>query len=84
MLHYCIAFCCTLLLQKTTRAVVTKNIPPYAIVGGIPAKKIRSRFDEKTIDLLQQLQWWDWDTTKIRENLDSIIKADVEALRKLL
>ena len=67
-----------------TRAVVTKDVPPYTIVGGLPAKKIRSRFDDVTIELLQQLQWWDWDTKKIKENLNSIIKADTEALKKLL
>ena len=67
-----------------TRAVVTKDVPPYAIVGGLPAKKIRSRFDDKTIELLQQLKWWDWELAKIRENLDAIRKADIEAIKKLL
>lgn len=67
-----------------TRAVVTKDVPPYAIVGGIPAKKIRSRFDDATIELLQQLKWWDWDTAKISENLYAIRKADIEALKKLI
>ena len=66
-----------------TRAVVTKDVPPYAIVGGIPAKKIRSRFDDKTIELLQQLNWWDWDPVKIQENLNAIRKVDIEALKKL-
>ena len=67
-----------------TRAVVTKDVPPYTIVGGIPAKKIRSRFDDKTIELLQQLKWWDWDPAKIKENLNAIRKADIEALKKLI
>ena len=67
-----------------TRAVVTKDVPPYTIVGGIPAKKIRSRFDDTTIELLQQLKWWDWDPAKISENLDAIRKADIEALKKLI
>jgi len=67
-----------------TRAVVTKDVPPYTIVGGIPAKKIRSRFDATTIELLQQLKWWDWDPAKISENLDAIRKADIEALKKLV
>ena len=67
-----------------TRAVVTKDVPPYAIVGGIPAKKIRSRFDDETIELLQQLKWWDWEPAKISENLNAIRKADIEALKKLL
>ena len=67
-----------------TRAVVTKDVPPYTIVGGLPAKKIRSRFDDKTIELLQQLKWWDWDPVKIGKNLDAIRKADIEALKKLL
>ena len=66
------------------RAVVTKDVSPYTIFGGIPARKIRSRFDDTTIELLQQLNWWDWDTAKIRENLDAIRKTDIEALKKLL
>jgi virginiamycin A acetyltransferase len=46
-------------------SVVTKNVPPYAIVAGIPAKVIRYRFDEPTIEKLLAIKWWDWTDEKI-------------------
>ncbi len=49
-------------------SVVTRNIPPYAIVGGSPAQIIKYRFDEETILLLQEIQWWNWDHQKIKNN----------------
>lgn len=55
-----------------TRAVVTKDVPPYAIVGGVPAKIIRKRFDDKTISTLLRLQWWNWPPEKIKRNLKAI------------
>jgi len=50
-------------------AVVTKDVEPYTIVGGNPAKVIRKRFAQETIDHLLELKWWDWDIEKISANL---------------
>lgn len=65
-----------------TRAVVTKDVEPYTIVGGIPAKPIRKRFDEDTIEKLESLRWWDWPHEQIRRLLPAIKSGDVEALMK--
>ena len=48
-------------------AVVTKDVPPYAIVAGVPAKVIRYRFDAETIDKLLKLKWWNWDEAQLRK-----------------
>ena len=51
------------------RTVVTKDVPPYTIVGGTPAKEIRKRFDAEIIQQLLLLKWWNWSTDKIRQCL---------------
>lgn len=59
-----------------TGAVVTKNIPPYAVVGGVPAKIIKYRFSEKQIELLEKFRWWDNDDEWLRKHLDKF--QDIE------
>ena len=49
-------------------AVVTKNVPSYAVVGGVPAKVIKYRFEEKQIEKLLDIKWWNWSQEKIKEN----------------
>ena len=64
------------------RAVVTKDVPPYSIVGGIPAKVIRKRYSPDIIEQLLSLRWWDWTKEKIKRNLPFIMSGDIENLNK--
>jgi len=59
-------------------SIVTKDIPPYAIVWGIPAKVIKYRFDEKTIESLLKIKWRDWDIKKIKRNASLLCKENIQ------
>lgn len=61
-------------------AVVTKDVPPYTIVGGIPAKEIRKRFNAEVIQHLLKLKWWDWPIGKIRQYLPYIAEGKLNEL----
>ena len=58
------------------KAFVTKDVPPYAIVGGIPAKVIGYRYDEETIHFLLSVKWWDKDINWLREHWDKLCNID--------
>lgn len=63
-----------------TRAVVKKDVEPYTIVGGVPAKPIKKRFDDETIKKLQSLCWWDWNKEQLREKLNDIMCGNIDQL----
>lgn len=66
-----------------SRSVVTKNVEPYTIVGGNPAKVIRKRFDDEVIQILEKLSWWNWNAEKITEYLEILSSGDVQKLSEL-
>ena len=64
-------------------SVVSKDVPPYCGVGGNPAKIIRKRFDDETIDFLLNLKWWNWSAEKIFENLEILCSGDLSKIKAL-
>lgn len=67
-----------------TRAVVTKDVPPYTIVGGVPAKSIKKRFSEETISTLLEIQWWNWSKERIARNIGAIQSGNIEQLKEAI
>ena len=64
-----------------TRAVVTKDVPPYTIVGGVTAKPIRKRFPDDTIAALLALRWWNWPEERIAGCLDAIQSGQIDQIK---
>lgn len=63
-----------------SNATVTRDVPPYTIVGGNPAKEIRKRFSENKIERLLKLKWWDWSMEQITQNVQHLTGDDLDAL----
>ena len=61
-------------------SVVNKDVPPYAIVGGVPAKVIKYRFDPATVESLLRIKWWEWPAERIRRALPLIRGGKAEEL----
>jgi len=65
-----------------TRALVTRDVEPYAIVGGNPARTIRKRFDDERVRLLLDMKWWDWPDEQLAAAMKVLTSGDVEALHR--
>lgn len=63
-----------------TNATVTKDVEPYSIVGGNPAKEIKKRFEKEQIEKLLELKWWNKDIDWITENVQNLTGEDIEKL----
>jgi virginiamycin A acetyltransferase len=64
-----------------TNSTVTKNVEPYSIVGGNPAKEIKKRFSKEQIEKLLEIKWWDWEIEKITKNVQNLTSEKFDDLK---
>ena len=64
-------------------SLVTKNVDPYSIVGGNPAKEIKKRFNQEDIHALLNIKWWNWPSHKIKENIETLTSPNIKDLINL-
>lgn len=67
----------------TSRSVVVKDVDPYSIAGGNPAREIKKRFSDEAVSELERIKWWDWEIEKITENLETITGGDLNRLKEI-
>ncbi len=65
-------------------SVITKDVKPYYITGGNPARLIRQRFDDDLINYLLELRWWDWPSEKISDHMDTLCSGDLALIKKVI
>ena len=65
-------------------SLVTKDVAPYTIVGGVPARPLKLRFAPEQIERLLKIQWWDWPEAKLLSNIDLFYRSDIAAVLELL
>lgn len=63
--------------------MVTKDVPPYAIVAGNPGKIIKYRYSKNIIHKIEEIAWWDWPIEKIKENFNLLLSHNVEEFNKV-
>jgi acetyltransferase-like isoleucine patch superfamily enzyme len=64
-------------------SVVSRSVPAYAIVVGNPARIVKYRFSEEEIEILQEVQWWNWDIEKIKKYADILCSGDIQKLYEI-
>lgn len=67
----------------SAEAVVVKDVAPYTVVGGNPAREIKQRFSQEVIQAFLEIKWWDFDIELIHPYIDAIVSGDIDTLKKM-